>query len=354
MGPCARANSGAGLAPLLGSSPDVGAVGYTLGGGMGWLARKYGLSTDSVNYFELVTADGRRVRASAQENPDLFWGLRGGGGNFGVVTGMEIRLYPVRMVYGGNLFYPISLAKEVYAHYRSWIAGAPDELTSSVVLMNFHPVPAVPEFLRGQSFVLVRGVYSGPVEKGQELLQYWRSWQPPLVDTFKVMPFSEVAAISNDPLDPMPSLSSGAWLKDLDDETVETLIRFVVPQGQPPMLVFAEVRHAGGAISKVDPQSAAYGNRDALYSLQVVAAAPTPEIHTAVKNYVAQMKNALGIHLHGGVYLNFVEGAEAEKSAKKGYSAEALERLQRLKEKYDPGIASVIVMRFRKRARNSL
>ena len=325
-----------GLAPLLGSTPDVGAVGYTLVGGMGWLARKYGLSSDSVNFFELVTADGRRLRASAQENADLFWGLRGGGGNFGVVTGMEIRLYPLSTVYGGNLFYPIGMAKEVYARYRHWIADAPDELTSSVVLMNFPPVPAVPEFLRGQSFVLVRGAYSGPVEKGEELLQYWRSWQPPLVDTFQAMPFSAVAAISNDPVDPMPSFSSGAWLKDIDDETVETLIRFVVPQGQPPMLVFAEVRHAGGAISRVDPQSAAYGNRDALYSLQVVAAAPRPEVHIAVKNYVAQMKSALGIHLHGGVYLNFVEGAEARESARKGYSAEAYERLQRLKEKYDP------------------
>ncbi len=158
--------------------------------------------------------------------------------------------------------------------------------------MNFPPVPAVPEFLRGQSFVLVRGAYSSRVEKGEELLQYWRSWQPPLMDTFKAMPFSEVAAISNDPLDPMPSLSSGAWLKDLDDETVETLIRFAVPQGQPPMLVFAEVRHAGGAISRVDPQSAAYGNRDALYSLQVVAGVPTPEIPAAVKSYVADMKKS--------------------------------------------------------------
>lgn len=119
-----------GLAPLLGSSPDVGAVGYTLGGGMGWLARKYGLSADSVNRFELVTADGKIVTASKDENTDLFWGLRGGGGNFGVITGMEIRLYPVTTVYGGNLFYPVQKAKEVFTHYRQWIADAPDELTS--------------------------------------------------------------------------------------------------------------------------------------------------------------------------------------------------------------------------------
>ena len=325
-----------GLAPLLGSTPDVGAVGYTLGGGMGWLARKYGLSADSVNFFELVTADGRQVRTSAQENADLFWGLRGGGGNFGVVTGMEIRLYPVSMIYGGNLFYPVELAREVYARYRSWIADAPDELTSSVLLMNFPPVPAVPEFLRSQSFVIVRGCYSGPIEKGEELLEYWRAWQTPLMDDFRARPFSQVAAISNDPVDPMPSFSSGAWLKDLSDETVETLIRFVLPQGQPPMLVFAEVRHAGGAISRVDAQSAAYGNRDALYSLQIVAGTPTPEIHALVKDYVTQMKTALAHHLHGGVYLNFVEGAEAREAARKGFSAEAYEQLQLLKQKYDP------------------
>ncbi len=325
-----------GLAPLLGSTPDVGAVGYTLGGGMGWLARKYGLSADSVNFFEVVTADGRCVRASARENADLFWGLRGGGGNFGVVTGMEIRLYPVSTVYGGNLFYPIGLAKEVYARYREWIADAPDELTSSVVLMNFPPVPALPEFLRGQSFVMVRGAYSGPVEQGEKLLNYWRAWQPPLVDDFKALPFSQVAAISNDPIDPMAGLSSGAWLKDLSDEMVETLLRFVVPQGRPPMLVFAEIRHAGGAISRVDPDSAAYGNRDALYSLQVVGAAPTPQIHAAAKEYVAQLKSALGPHLHGGVNLNFVEGVEAQEAAQKGFSPHALQRLQLLKKKYDP------------------
>jgi FAD/FMN-containing dehydrogenase len=128
-----------GLAPLLGSSPSVGVVGYTLGGGFGWLARKYGLSTDSVNYFEVVTANGEQVKASATENADLFWGLRGGGGNFGVVTGLEVRLYPVTTVYGENLYYPVDSAREAFTVFRQWIADAPDELTSAYVLMNFRP-----------------------------------------------------------------------------------------------------------------------------------------------------------------------------------------------------------------------
>jgi hypothetical protein len=327
---------GAGLAPLLGSSPDVGAVGYTLGGGMGWLARNHGLSADSVNRFEVITANGELINASASENADLFWGLRGGGGNFGVVTGMEIRLYPLTTVYGGNLFYPIHKAKEVYAHYRRWIANAPDELTSSVVLMNFPPVPALPEFLRGQSFVIVRGCYSGPVEQGEELLKHWRTWQEPIVDGFTDMPFSQVASISNDPIDPMPSHSSGIWLKDIGDETVDVLIRYTAPRNGPPMLAFAEVRHAGGAIARVDPQSAAYGNRDAQHILQVVGGAPTPEVHEALKQHIAQLKRALTPHLHGGVYLNFLEGLEAREATRAGFSQETYQRLQALKAKYDP------------------
>jgi FAD/FMN-containing dehydrogenase len=324
-----------GLAPLLGSSPDVGAVGYTLGGGMGWLARNYGLSADSVNRFELIIANGQVVNASATENADLFWGLRGGGGNFGVVTGMEIRLYPVTTVYGGNLFYPIHKAKEVYSHYRRWIANASDELTSSIVLMNFPSLPSVPEFMRGQSFVIVRGCYSGPVEQGEELLKHWRTWQAPLVDGFKAMHFSQVATISNDPLDPMPSLSSGTWLKDISDETVEILIRYAVPRNGLPLLTFAEVRHAGGAISRVDPQSTAYGNRDAQHILQVVGGVPTPEVHEAVKHHISQLKRALTPHLHGGVYLNFLEGSEARESTRAGFSPETYQRLQALKAKYD-------------------
>jgi hypothetical protein len=325
-----------GLAPLLGSSPDVGAVGYTLGGGMGWLARKYGLSTDSVVRFELVTADGKLVIASKDENPDLFWGLRGGGGNFGVITGMEVRLYPVTTVYGGNLFYPAGQAKDVYAHYCEWLASAPDELTSSVVLMNFPPLPEMPDFLRGQSFVIVRGCYCGPVEEGEKLLEHWRKWQTPILDDFKTMPFSDVATISNDPIDPAPGLSSGAWLGDLSDEAIDILMRYVLPQGGPPLLVFGEVRHAGGAISKVDPLSAAYGNREALYSLQVVGVTPTPEVHATVSQHVAKFKSELGPHLHGGVYLNFLEGMEARERTRQGYGPETYARLRALKAKYDP------------------
>ncbi len=331
-----KAAQAEGLAPLLGSSPDVGAVGYTLGGGMGWLARKYGLSTDSVNFFELVTADGDVIKTSASTNADLFWALRGGGGNFGVVTGMEIRLYPVTNVYAGNLYYPADMAKEVFANFRNWIKDAPKELTASFVVMNFPPLEIVPDFMRGKSYVMVRGCYCGEVADGEALVNFWRSWQTPFIDDFKQISFKDAANISNDPVDPIPALSSGTWLKDLDDDVIDRLIDFVLPHGNPPLLMMSEIRNAGGVISEVDPQSAAYGNRDAEFSLQFVAAVPNAEINNMVTNHISRLKDELKPHLHGGVYMNFLEGAEARERTRQGYSAESFKRLQAVKKKFDP------------------
>jgi FAD/FMN-containing dehydrogenase len=325
-----------GLAPLLGSSPDVGAVGYTLGGGMGWLARKYGLATDSVRFFEVVTADGRVLRASETENADLFWGLRGGGGGLGVVTGMEVKLHPVSTVYGGNLFYPTEFAQDVYVRYRDWIASAPDELTSSILIMNYPPIPQVPEFLRGQTFVQVRGCYCGPIQRGEALLQGWRDWRAPVIDDFKAVPFGQVATISNDPVDPMPGLSTGAWLRELSDKAIDVLIRYGARDDGPNPLVFAEVRHAGGAVARAQGSPNAYGNRDASLILQMVGVTPTPEAYHHLKQYTDEVKEHLRPYLTGGVYMNFLEGEESQQRTQDGYSPEAYRRLTELKTAYDP------------------
>ncbi len=248
-----------GRAPLLGSSPGVGAVGYTLGGGMGWLTRKYGLSCDSVIRFEVVTSDGRILNTNETENTDLFWGLRGGGGSLAIVSGMEIQLYPVATVYGGNLIYHAELSKEVLQRYRSWIETVPNDLTSSVALINYPVIPEIPEFLRGQSFVQVRGCFSGPIEQGEDIMRFWRNWKTPLVDDFKVMTFSQVASISADPVDPMPGLITGAFLGALDDGAIDTVIQYSMPGGGTVPLIFTEIRHVGGMIADVDPKSSAYG-----------------------------------------------------------------------------------------------
>ena len=326
-----------GLAPLLGSSPTVGAVGYTLGGGLGWLGRKYGLSADNVVEFELITADGTFHYVSADENSDLFWGLRGGGGSLGIVTAMTIRLFPVTDVYGGNLFYPAHMADEVFRHYRTWITDAPDELTSSVLVMNFPPIPELPDFLRGQSFVMVRGCYCGDVADGEALLRHWRDWQMPLIDDFKVMPFSKAASISNDPVDPLPGFNSGAWLGELSDEAIEAIVSFGLGKnGAQSPLIFAEVRHAGGAIKRVDDKTAVYGNRNAELLLSLVGVASTEVDHHQLALYVNRLNAAIRPYLTGGVYMNFLGGAESQQRIRDGFATGGYERLAHLKAAIDP------------------
>ncbi|MBE2223984.1 MAG: FAD-binding oxidoreductase, partial [Anaerolineae bacterium] len=318
------------------SSPTVGAVGYTLGGGLGWLGRKYGLSADNVLAFELVTADGQVRRASASENSDLFWGLRGGGGSLGIVTRMTIRLFPVTQVYAGNLFYPASIAQDVFRHYRDWTVNAPDELTSSVLVMNFPPIPEMPDFLRGQSFAMVRGCYCGAVADGEALLRHWRDWQPPLIDDFKEIPFSEAATISNDPVDPLPGFNSGAWLRELSDEAIEALVTFTLGDSGPPPLMFAEVRHAGGAIGRVDGKTAVYGNRDAEFLISLVGVVPTGEVQQVLMTYTGQLMDVIRPWLTGGVYMNFLEGVESQQRIRDGLAAGGYARLSQLKAQVDP------------------
>ncbi|MEO8609659.1 MAG: FAD-binding oxidoreductase [Chloroflexota bacterium] len=325
-----------GLAPLLGSSPDVGAVGYTLGGGMGWLARKHGLSADSVNFFEVVNASGETLHVSAEENSDLFWGLRGGGGSFGVITGMEMRLYPVTTVFGGNLMYPVAVAKEVFTRYREWIKNAPDELTASIGIMNFPPIPQVPEFLRGQSAVFVRGCFAGPVEEGKALIQPWLDWMEPMVNQWRLMPFSQVGMISNEPEDPSPGLSTGLWLRELTNEAIDTILKHAISVNGSSAIVVTEIRYAGGAIGKVKADVNAYGNRDANLLLQMIGMAPTPEIEQVLKGQLSQVKEALGSHLTGSVYINFMEGEEKWARTKDAFLPETYQKLMALKALHDP------------------
>lgn len=325
-----------GLAPLLGSSPTVGVVGYTLGGGLGWLGRKYGLAVDSVIYFDIVTPNGNLVRASADENSDLFWALRGGGGNFGVVTAMKIRLYPVTTVYGGNLFYPIDQAADVIARYRDWAANAPDELTSSVLIMNFPPLPMIPEPLRGKTFVIVRGCYVGSMDEGEQLLSYWRDWRAPAMDMFGEMPFTEVAAISQDPTDPMPGDVSGVWLNEINDDVINAMVSNVPPQGGPPAILIAEIRHAGGAVARVATDAAAFSNRSAPFVLETVALVPSPEAAAGVAQATAKLHSDMQSALTGGTYLNFNDGDKARQRSKDHYNAGNYAQLKQIKQKYDP------------------
>ena len=195
-----------GLAPLVPSSTAVGAVGSTLGGGLGWLARRYGPACDAVRSFEVVTPDGELIQASPHEHAELFRALRGGGGGcLGVVTEMEIELFPVTTVYAGNLAYPAEAAADVVAAWSAWVADAPDELTSSVVIEQRPDRPGA---------VFVRGCWCGEPATGRALLDQWRAAMPPLSDDWRVLPFGDIDVISGHPHDPQPVIVTGGWLTD--------------------------------------------------------------------------------------------------------------------------------------------
>ena len=323
-----------GLAPLLGTSPHVGVVGYTLGGGIGWLARRYGLAADSVLSIEIVTPDGELRQCSKNENSELFWALLGGGGNFGVVTAMEFALYSVATVYGGVLTYPGTLAHDALHFYREWLKGVPDELTTSFAIFKYPDLAFLPDAIRGKLLVLVRAAYCGKAAEGEQWMRPWLEWQTPVSNSLTELPFSAVASINNDPVAPAPAHPSSDMLNELSDEVIEIMVRYATNPQAP--IVYSEVRHAGGAIGRVDAHANAIGNRDASFYLQIGGLAFTPELGKAMEKYIYEYKGELRPYLHGGLFLNFAHSDEALVRVKDAYLPQSYARLVALKAKIDP------------------
>lgn len=336
-GPVLAAAQKHGLAPLLGSSPGVGAVGYTLGGGFGWLGRRYGLAVDHVRSFKVVLADGSVVRTSSEENPDLFWALRGAGiGSLGVVVEMEIDLVPVTEVYAGNLLYPVEMAREVFDFYTRWSSELPEEMTTGFSVMNFPPLEMVPPPLRGKSFAIVRGCHSGDPAEGAKLVDAWREWRAPAMDMFGPMPFTEAATISNDPEDPMPGMTGSRWLTSLDSHVIEALLEAMTgDETGPSPFIFIEIRHAGGAISR-HVEGASYSSRGADRLLEAVAPVMSPEAPARIQAGLARLWERLGPNLAEGAYLNFLEGEDRKASTRDAFDADTLARLGEVKRTFDP------------------
>lgn len=257
-----------GLTALHGSAKDVGVVGYTLGGGIGWLARKHGLASSSVLAAELVTATGDVVRADPETNPELFWAIRGGGGSFGVVTSIEIALLPVTETYSGWLMWPADRSTEVLGAWADWTRTAPEEVTSIGRLLQVPPIPQMPEPLRGRQFVVVEAAYLGDEQSGRELLAPLRALGPEL-DTFSVSPAITLTELHRDP--PAPSAGTGnAWLlSGLDREAIDAVVATAALDGTSP-LVSVEIRHLEGALGRPDPNGGALDRVAAPYVLFAV------------------------------------------------------------------------------------
>ncbi|HYX76130.1 MAG TPA: FAD-binding protein [Gaiellaceae bacterium] len=319
-----------GLAGLSGSSPDVGVVGYSLGGGISWLGRRYGLSASSVTAVELVTADGRLIRVDADHEPDLFWALRGGGGSFGVVTALELRLYPVTEVYAGILFFPLERGAEVLNAWREWAETVPDEVTSLGRFLQFPRIPEIPEPLRGKSFVVVEATFLMDWYAASTILEPLRALNPTM-DTFATMPITELKHLHMDPDHPVPGYGDGMLLREFDAEAIDAMVTVAGVNSRSP-LFSVEIRHLGGALAEARPDGGALAKLDAGFAMFAVGMTPTPESRTAVELHVNAVKAALARWDAGRTYLNFAETRSPGASI---WGAETYERLRRVKAKWD-------------------
>ena len=319
-----------GLAALHGSTPDVSIAGYSLGGGLGWYGRKHGLATNSITAIEVVTADGDLRRVDHQHEPELFWALRGGGGNFGVVTALEFDLYPVREVYAGVMFFPFERAAEVLHAWRELTPALPDEMTTVGRLMQFPPLEEVPEPVRGQSFVLVEGFYLGGQAAGEDLLRPVRELGP-VMDTFAMLPPVGLSEIHMDPPDPIPAVSDTVMMADLTHEAIDDAVAVTGP-GSGSMLATVEFRHMGGALGRTQPHHGALAKLDGEFIMFAGGMAMEPGMTAANEAQLALLTGALAPY-ESGQYGNFVE-RKADTSA--FFDADTYSRLQRVKGEYDP------------------
>ena len=326
----AAATEGTGLVALHGSSPDVGVVGYSLGGGMGWLARKHGLQANSLTAIELVTADGELVRADAENNADLFWALRGGGGNYGVVTAVEFKLYPVEQVYAGWLIFPWERSAEVLKAWNDLLPTLPDEITSIGRILQLSDMPPIPEPLRGAQIVVIEAAFLGTEEEGAELLKPLRELGP-IADTFAVAPPSILHELHQDPRDPVPGVSTSALLDDLDDAAIESLVELAGPGSGSPFLS-VELRHMGGALARSTPDAGALAQLDGAFTMFAVGIAMDESMAAALHAHGERLLVALADHDRGR-YLNFTEQPIDTSAA---FADTAYARLRETKATRDP------------------
>ncbi|MBO4210432.1 FAD-binding oxidoreductase [Micromonospora echinofusca] len=324
-----------GLAPLNGSSPLVGAVGYTLGGGLGVLARQYGFAADHVRRIEIVTADGQLRTVDAAHDPELFWALRGAGkGRFGIVTAIELDLVPVTRLYGGGIFFPASAAADVLHAFRSWVGTLTGRTTTSVALLRLPPLPHLPEPLRGQFVVHLRVAHLGDAVEGERLLAPMRAVAPALVDTVGEMPYPAMAAIHADPTDPMPTHEAGVVLRDLPAEAVDALLAVAGPEFDVPLMM-VELRLLGGALAQPAVVPNAVSGREGAFSLLAVGPL-MPGLEQVVPAVVRSVLDAVEPFAASTALANFHGAAVPVGRDFGGWSPADRDRLARIRAEYDP------------------
>lgn len=320
-----------GLVGLAGSAGDVGVVGYLLGGGYSWFGRKYGLGSSAVTAVELVTGDGIFHRADAEHDPELFWAVRGGAGNTGVVTAIEFTALDVGQVYGGALLFPIDRAREIFTEYEKWTRDLDEAATTCIRLLRVPGLPDIPEFVRGRSFVGIDGAIDLPAEQAEALLSPLRALGPE-IDMFAPMPAAALGHIHMDPPQPSPARGDGMLLTDLTSDTIEALLAVAGPDVESPLLA-VDLRHLGGAVGRPDPRGGAVDHLPGRFMLFAVGITPFPAAEPPVIAAVDAVTHALRPWAAERDYLNFRESAGP---ATGFYPAEVLGRLHAVQHQHDP------------------
>jgi FAD/FMN-containing dehydrogenase len=323
-----------GLAAPSGIVTHTGVAGLTLGGGIGWIMRKWGLSVDQLRSVDLINAHGEFVKASRDENEDLFWGVRGGGGNFGIVTEFEFNLVPVGpMILAGPIFWPMEKSGEVLRFYRDWVADAPDELMTIVVHRKAPPLPFVPQELHGKPVVMVVVCWVGDHEEGEKFIKPLREFSSPVADVCMPKPYLTHQAMLD------PSFVPGRWyyfkscdLAELNDEIIDITVDRSL-KIQSPLTSFP-IWQMGGAVSRVAEDETPFGGRKAGFTYNIGCATETADGFDAERDWVREFWSALE-PWHTSVYVNFLEDA-GEERIRSAYGPEQYDRLKQLKRKYDP------------------
>ena len=326
--PLAVAAGEHGLAYLAGTSPNVGVLGYALGGGLSWMVRRHGLACNSIVGADVVTSDGQLIRIDRDTEPELFWAIRGGGGNLAAVTAIELELFPIAEIYAGALFWPIERAGEILRAWRDWVDTVPDACESIGRLLQLPDVPFLPEAVRGRSFVLIELALIGSASEGAASVSRLRALEPE-IDTVAMMPASELSLVNMDPEDPLPYTGEGALLTDLPEAAIDAMVGVFL--GSP--LLHAEVRHLGGAAAMTSPDHGVLDAIDQPFIAFTFGLTPDAAAYAAVDRHVRIMLDALAPWDSGRRYLNFAESSVDPQSI---FPAATYERLKRAKASYDP------------------
>jgi hypothetical protein len=321
-----------GMSSMPGTSPNVGVVGYTLGGGLSWLGRKHGWACNRVSAIEAVTADGEPRTVDAASDPDLFWALRGGGGGYAIVTALHLELLPIAEAYAGALIFPAELTADGLRAYREWAATAPEEVASMVRMMNLPPLPEVPEPIRGKRFLQIPVACIGSREEGERAIAPLREIGEPLMDTFDQIPATGLTRIAMDPEPPVPGLGHHGVLNELTDDAMNAFYEAAGPESDSPLLL-AELRQVGGALARPAENGGALDRLDAEFVMLGIGMLMDPAMRDPINGQLDKLADAMKPWGAEGGYFNY---AERPGDIDTILPPETCQRLAQVKRSWDP------------------